>query len=63
MTDIDYLHRIATHHVLAAKRHGSAATMTDHEQNKETYNYDAWGEHVDTGNVPTTPYDRLFLII
>ena len=34
---------------------GSVVMMTDHEQNKETYTYDAWGEHVDTANIPTTP--------
>ena len=34
---------------------GSVVMMTDHEQNKETYTYDAWGEHVDTANTPTTP--------
>ena len=39
-----------------AKDHlGSVIAMTDHEQNKELYTYDAWGEHVDTGSVPTTP--------
>ena len=29
--------------------------MTDHDQNKEIYTYDAWGEHVDTANTPTRP--------
>ena len=39
-----------------AKDHlGSVIAMTDHEQNKELYSYDAWGEHVDTTNLPSTP--------
>ena len=33
---------------------GSVVMMTDHEQNTELYNYDAWGEHADTANLPST---------
>jgi len=33
---------------------GSVVMMTDHEQNTEHYNYDAWGEHADTANLPST---------
>ena len=31
---------------------GSVLAMTDHEQNKEEYTYDSWGEHIDTDSLP-----------
>ena len=32
---------------------GSVLAMTDHEQNKEEYTYDSWGEHIDTDSLPS----------
>ncbi|MBU1024305.1 hypothetical protein KKB99_08500, partial [bacterium] len=32
---------------------GTVVAMTDHDQNVEEYNYDAWGEHIDNTDFPT----------
>jgi len=32
---------------------GSVIAMTDHEQNKEEYVYDSWGDHVDVDSLPS----------
>ncbi len=34
---------------------GSVTLMTDLDQNKEHYTYDAWGEHAKTDDLPSTP--------